>query len=145
MFVSSSVFTASQGSKWPFHFYCKVLIHNAAAPIGPFALSVDNFEIQMATDYIGPFLFTKLIAPKILATKTAGYTPRMVIVASDAHKLPNTHGVDLEFLQKPEASKCETSNLFQQAKSANIMFALEVTKRAKGGFNAYSVHPGSTV
>ncbi|KAJ7223702.1 hypothetical protein C8J57DRAFT_1094218, partial [Mycena rebaudengoi] len=121
-----------------------VLIHNAAAPAEPFALNVDNFEIQMATDYIGPFLFTKLIMSKILATRTAGYTPRVVIVVSHAHKLFNAHGVDLEFLQKPEASKCETYSLYQQAKSANIMFALEVTRRAKGALNAYRLHPGST-
>ncbi|KAJ7675912.1 hypothetical protein DFH06DRAFT_1318052 [Mycena polygramma] len=38
-----------------------ILIHNAAAPMSSFKLTVDNLENQMATDHIGPFLFTKLL------------------------------------------------------------------------------------
>jgi NAD(P)-dependent dehydrogenase (short-subunit alcohol dehydrogenase family) len=85
-----------------------------------------------------------LIAPKILATKTPKFTPRVVVVASEAHKLFNAHGVDLEFFEKPEASKGETYNLYQQTKSANILFALELSKRSKGKLGAYSLHPGRT-
>ncbi|KAJ7292205.1 hypothetical protein C8J57DRAFT_1274838 [Mycena rebaudengoi] len=118
-----------------------IIIHNAAAQIAPFKLTVDSLENQIATGHIGPFLFTKLIAPKILDTKTAKFTPR-VVVASEAHKLFNAPGVDLEFFENPEASKGETYNLYQQAKSANILFALELSKRSKGGLRAYSLHPG---
>ncbi|KAJ7213757.1 hypothetical protein C8J57DRAFT_1397547 [Mycena rebaudengoi] len=99
-----------------------VLIHNAAAPVAPFKLTADNLELQIATGHIGPFLFAKLIAPKILDTKTAKITPRVVVVASDAHKLFNAHGVDLEFFEKPEASN--------------------LSKRSKGKLGAYSLHPG---
>jgi NAD(P)-dependent dehydrogenase (short-subunit alcohol dehydrogenase family) len=102
----------------------------------------DNLELQITTGHIGPFLFTKLITPKILDTKTAKFTPRVIVVASDAHKLLNAHGVDLEFFEKPEASKVETYNLYQQPKSANILFALELPKRSKGKLRAYSLHPG---
>ncbi|KAJ7859001.1 NAD-P-binding protein [Mycena leptocephala] len=52
------------------------LIHNAAATTGSFKLTADNLESQMATNHIGPFLLTKLLAPKILAARTAHYTPR---------------------------------------------------------------------
>ncbi|KAJ6517263.1 hypothetical protein C8R47DRAFT_1312807 [Mycena vitilis] len=54
-----------------------VLIHNAAAVVMPFTLTLDGLELQMATDHIGPFLFTKLIAPKLLAARTMEYTPRI--------------------------------------------------------------------
>ncbi|KAJ7633585.1 hypothetical protein DFH06DRAFT_1055651, partial [Mycena polygramma] len=47
-----------------------VLIHNAAAPIGPFKLTVDGLERQFGTDHVGPFLLTKLLAPKLVASRT---------------------------------------------------------------------------
>ncbi|KAJ7745392.1 hypothetical protein B0H14DRAFT_2214485, partial [Mycena olivaceomarginata] len=62
-----------------------VLIHNAAATIGHFKRTVDGLESQIATDLIGPFLFTKLIAPKIRAAKSATYTPRVVALTSIFH------------------------------------------------------------
>ncbi|KAJ7231157.1 hypothetical protein B0H12DRAFT_1077231 [Mycena haematopus] len=64
-----------------------VLIHNAAAATGPFKLTVDKLEKQLATAHIGPFLLTKLIAPKLLSSSNAGTVPRVVFVSSVAHGL----------------------------------------------------------
>ncbi|KAJ7148106.1 hypothetical protein C8R43DRAFT_1129260 [Mycena crocata] len=119
-----------------------VLINNAAAPIAPYKSTADGYDLQLATGQLGPFLFTKLIAPKILATKTASYTPRVVIVASAAHGLGDGFGVDLAYLEKPEADKYNLFQLYQQTKSSNILFAKELSKRAKGALNVYSLHPG---
>ncbi|KAK6983808.1 hypothetical protein R3P38DRAFT_3233607 [Favolaschia claudopus] len=63
-----------------------VLIHNAAAPIGPFKLTVDHLDTQMATSHFGPFLFTKLISPRLLAAETTSYTPRVIL-----SQVPRTH------------------------------------------------------
>ncbi|KAJ7096020.1 hypothetical protein C8R43DRAFT_1169470 [Mycena crocata] len=122
-----------------------VLINNAATGIAPFNLSADGLEMQIATNYIGPFLFTKLIAPKILAARTVEYTPRVVMVSSDAHSLLDAFGVDLEFFETPKAGKYPIYSPYQQAKSANILFALELSKRAKGALKAYSLHPGRLI
>ncbi|KAJ7162904.1 NAD-P-binding protein [Mycena filopes] len=117
-----------------------IVIHNAAAAIGPFKPTADNFEAQMATGHIGPFLFTKLIAPKILAAGTKGYTPRVVILSSSAHAMGP--GVDLEWLARPDAAKYTPFEAYFQSKSATIMTALELCKRSKGKINAYTVQPG---
>ncbi|KAJ7467429.1 hypothetical protein B0H11DRAFT_2239431 [Mycena galericulata] len=117
-----------------------VLIHNAAAVIGPFKLTVDNLENQFATDHVGPFLFTKLLTPKLLASATSTYTPRVVFVASAVHAFGQ--GVNFDVLAKPDPSKFQISDAYFQAKSANILTAIELSKRSKGAINAYSLHPG---
>ncbi|KAJ6556573.1 hypothetical protein DFH09DRAFT_1317893 [Mycena vulgaris] len=117
-----------------------VLIHNAAAPVSPFKLTVDNLEMQMATDHIGPFLFTKLLAPKLLAARTASYTPRVVYVSSSAHAMGS--GIDLSTVAHPDPAKYTGMNGYSQAKCANIVSAIELSKRSQGKINAYSLHPG---
>ncbi|KAJ7478192.1 hypothetical protein FB451DRAFT_182384 [Mycena latifolia] len=117
-----------------------VLIHNAAAVIGPFKLTVDNLENQIATDHIGPFLLTKLLAPKILAAGTRGYVPRVVFVSSLAHSFGT--GVDFDLMRFPDPAKHENFPAYFQAKSANALTAIELSKRSNGRINAYSLHPG---
>ncbi|KAJ6523314.1 hypothetical protein B0H19DRAFT_1276968 [Mycena capillaripes] len=117
-----------------------VLIHNAAAAIGPFKLTVDGLESQIATDHVGPFLFTKLLAPKILASASTGYTPRVVFVSSGAHAFGP--GVNFDTIGNPNPEKHTSSGAYFEAKSANILTAIEISKRSKGAINAYSLHPG---
>jgi NAD(P)-dependent dehydrogenase (short-subunit alcohol dehydrogenase family) len=117
-----------------------VLIHNAAAVLGPFKLSVDGLESQFATDHVGPFLLTKLLAPKLLAAGTPNYTPRVVFVSSVAHAFGA--GVDFATLEHPDPEKYGASLAYFQAKSANILTAIELSTRSKGAINAYSLHPG---
>ncbi|KAJ7661132.1 NAD-P-binding protein [Mycena rosella] len=120
-----------------------ILINNAAAAGGPFELSVDGLELQMATDHVGPFLLTKLIAPKLLAAATATFTPRVVFVASSAHAFGT--GVDLSTVAHPDPAKYDPMGAYSQAKSANILTAIEFSKRSRGKINAYSLHPGTIV
>ncbi|KAJ7652702.1 hypothetical protein DFH06DRAFT_1093772 [Mycena polygramma] len=121
-----------------------VLIHNAAANGGPLKLTVDNLESQIAVAQIGPFLLTKLIAPKILAARTPSYTPRVVIVSSVGHTFGS--GVNFETLAHPECQEKYRGIMgYAQAKSANILFATELSRRSAGKINAYSLHPGAVV
>ncbi|KAJ7196118.1 hypothetical protein GGX14DRAFT_545787 [Mycena pura] len=117
-----------------------VLIHNAAAAIGSFKLTVDNLESQMATDHIGPFLFTKLLARKLLASATPSYTPRVVFVSSAAHGFGA--GVDFATLAHLDAASYDTNDRYWQAKSANVLTAIELSRRSKGAIKGYSLHPG---
>ncbi|KAF7364621.1 Short-chain dehydrogenase/reductase family protein [Mycena venus] len=117
-----------------------VLIHNAAAPIGPFKLTVDNLESQVATDHICPFLFTKLVAPKILSARTEHYTPRVIFVSSIGHGIGT--GVNFDTLGRPDPTRYVPMEAYYQAKSANVLTAIELSKRSKGQINAYSLHPG---
>ncbi|KAJ7098895.1 hypothetical protein C8R44DRAFT_888741 [Mycena epipterygia] len=117
-----------------------VLINNAAASFGPFRLTADKLEHQTATGHIGPFLFTKLLAPKILAAGTASYVPRVVFVSSSGHAFGT--GVNFTTLGHPDPEKYNNADAYFQVKSANILSAIELSKRSKGKINAYSLHPG---
>ncbi|CAK5274311.1 unnamed protein product [Mycena citricolor] len=118
----------------------EVLINNAASSICAFQLTADGFERQIATDHLGPFLFTSLILPRILAAGSESYTPRIVFVASGAHAWCD--GVDLAQIEHPDESKYEPMRAYAQAKSANILTASELARRFKGRINAYSLTPG---
>ncbi|KAJ6584465.1 NAD-P-binding protein [Mycena capillaripes] len=118
-----------------------IIIHNAAAAIGPFKLTVDNLESQVATDHIGPFLLTKLLASKILAARTEHYTPRVVFVSSVGHVHGN--GVNFSTLGRPDPEIYHPLDAYSQAKSANVLSAIELSKRSKRQINAYSLHPGA--
>ncbi|KAJ7153996.1 hypothetical protein C8R43DRAFT_1186907 [Mycena crocata] len=118
-----------------------VLINNAAAGGVPFTLTEDKFELQMAAGHIGPFLLTNLLVPKLLASRTATYTPRVVFVSSAAHAWGP--GVEFDQLEHPVAEKYTNLGAYPPIKSANILTAIELSKRAKGKINAYSLHPGA--
>ncbi|KAJ7800709.1 hypothetical protein B0H14DRAFT_1687263 [Mycena olivaceomarginata] len=117
-----------------------VLINNAAAGFAEFALTEDGLETQLATDHVGPFLFTKLLTRKLLAAATPTYTPRVVFVSSEAQGMGT--GIDFDALTNPDPEKYVKFNAYAQAKSANVLTAIELSKRSKGRINAYSLHPG---
>ncbi|KAF7348072.1 Short-chain dehydrogenase/reductase family protein [Mycena sanguinolenta] len=118
-----------------------VLIHNAAAGGGAFKLTVDGFESQIATNHIGPFFFTKLLAPKLLAARSESYTPRVVVVSSEGHSFVP---LDLNTVARnPNPDTYDLFNAYCQSKAANVLFANELSKRAKGKINVYSLHPGT--
>ncbi|KAJ7744143.1 hypothetical protein B0H16DRAFT_1693284 [Mycena metata] len=117
-----------------------VLINNAAASFVDFKLTADGLETQLATDHVGPFLFTKLLTPKLLASATPTYTPRVVFVSSAAQALGT--GVDFDALEHPDPAKYSKQVAYAQAKSANCLTAIELSKRSEGKINAYSLAPG---
>jgi nucleoside-diphosphate-sugar epimerase len=86
-------------------------------------------------------LFTKLLAQKLLAARTASYTPRVVFLSSGAHAFGP--GVTFDTIEHPSPEKYDTSIAYFEAKAASILTAIELSKRSKGAINAYSLHPGS--
>ncbi|KAJ7786751.1 NAD-P-binding protein, partial [Mycena olivaceomarginata] len=132
----ASVRKAAEVVPEPLH----VLINNALASFVDFKLTVDGLETQLATNHVGPFLLTKLLAPKLLAAATPTYTPRVVFVSSVGHSYGT--GVDFEALTSPKPEKYVKPNAYFQAKSANILTAIELSKRSNGKINAYSLNPG---
>ncbi|KAJ7842831.1 hypothetical protein B0H14DRAFT_2586085 [Mycena olivaceomarginata] len=106
-----------------------VLIHNAAAAIGPLKLTVDGLESQMATGHVGPFLFMKILKPKLLAAETgSSYTPRVVFVASVAHMFEP--GINFDTVEHPSAEAYTSFGAYFEAKSANILTAIKLSKRS---------------
>ncbi|ELR11144.1 oxidoreductase, short chain dehydrogenase/reductase superfamily protein [Acanthamoeba castellanii str. Neff] len=60
-----------------------VLVNNASVFMTPYANTVDGFERQFQTNYLGPFLLTNLLLPRMIETGNA----RIVNVSSQAHRI----------------------------------------------------------
>ncbi|KAJ7868748.1 hypothetical protein B0H14DRAFT_3441058 [Mycena olivaceomarginata] len=103
--------------------------YNAATTIGPFKLTADNIESQFATNHIGPFLFTKLLSSKPLATRAAQYTPRVVFISAAGHAFRD--GLNFSTLERPDPKDYDALNAYFQTTVANILTG-----------NVYSLHPG---
>jgi NAD(P)-dependent dehydrogenase (short-subunit alcohol dehydrogenase family) len=116
-----------------------VLINNAAIMASPYHTTKDGFEAQFGTNHIGPFLFTNLILPKILASKTG--SPRIVNVSSTGYHFSPIR-FDDPFFQNGKTY--EKWFAYGQSKTANMLFARALSNRYKSkGLTAFSLHPGA--
>ncbi|KAJ6153518.1 hypothetical protein N7470_006477 [Penicillium chermesinum] len=114
-----------------------ILVNNAGIMAVEHAVSPDGYESQLATNHLGPFLFTNLIMGKVLASAA----PRIVMVSSDGHRLCPFRFHDYNFRDG------ETYNRWQaygQSKSANMLMALSLAQKLGLRHNllAFSLHPG---
>ena len=108
----------------------------------PYALTVDGYETQFGTNHLGHFLFTALIFPRLVAASTPEFPSRVVNVSSGGHHYSDVRLDDYNFSEGKEYGDLLG---YGQSKTANILFAIEISKRAKErGLNvlAYSLHPG---
>ncbi|KAK1750433.1 short-chain dehydrogenase TIC 32 [Echria macrotheca] len=113
-----------------------VVVNNAGIMAVPFELSPEGVESQFATNHLGHFLFVNLIMAKILAARA----PRVVIVASDAHRLQSIRFGGVNFDDGKVYNKWLA---YGQSKTANMLTALALAnKLGKRGLLAFSLHPG---
>ena len=114
-----------------------LLINNAGLGMQPQrATTADGFERQFGTNHLGPFALTGLLLPALLRATA----PRVVAVASIAHR-----GGKIDFADLQGETRYSGGKAYNQSKLANILFALELDRRARGaGTNLTSVvaHPG---
>ncbi|KAF7298617.1 Short-chain dehydrogenase/reductase family protein [Mycena indigotica] len=127
-----------------------VLINNAAATETVSGLTIDNLEVQMAAGHIAPFLFTKLVYPKLQGSRTTDWTPRVVFVSSDQHAAGDGVPLDKETFARGTGAAADDPALglfarYGAVKSANVLTAREMAKRGASKVRAYSLHPGSIV
>ena len=111
-----------------------VLINNAGVMAVPDReLSRDGFELQFATNHLGPFALTNLLLPQI--------TDRVVTVSSGGHRMG---GLDLDDLNW-ERRRYRKWRAYGQSKLANLLFTLELQRRLDGEHSprrAVAAHPG---
>jgi len=114
-----------------------VLVNNAGIMAAEYQVSPDGFEAQLATNHLGPFLFTNLIIKKIMASKS----PRIVIVSSDGHRLNPFRFDDYNFDKGKTYNKWSA---YGQSKTANMLMAISLAEKLKKKHNllAFSLHPG---
>ncbi len=114
-----------------------VLVNNAGAMALPKReLTEDGFERQFATNHLGHFALTGLLMPRLLQSSS----PRVVTVSSLAHR---NGKMDFDDLQG--AKKYSPWTAYNQSKLANLLFALELDRRARAAgskLRSVPVHPG---
>lgn len=104
------------------------------------ARTKDGFEMSMGVSYLGHFLLTESLLD--ILKKSA--PSRIVILSSCVHagrpnKRPRVHLEDLHY----EKRDYSAMDAYSEAKVANTLYALELSKRLKGtDVTAFSVHPG---
>jgi len=115
-----------------------VLVNNAGVAMTRRRLTKDGFELQFGTNHLGHFALTGLLLPLLLARPGA----RVVTVASDAHTAGRIDFADLAL-----AHGYRRSGAYARSKLANLLFALELQRRADAaGVDLLSAatHPGFT-
>ena len=114
-----------------------VLINNAGLGMQPRrAVTVDGYERQFETNHLGAFALTSLLLPSLLKAPA----PRVVAVASIAHR----HGT-IDFADLQGERRYSGMKAYNQSKLADLMFALELDRRAQAAHSpliSVAAHPG---
>jgi NAD(P)-dependent dehydrogenase (short-subunit alcohol dehydrogenase family) len=109
------------------------LINNAGIMLMPAFRTIDDFELHIGTNHMGPFALTNLLLPHI--------TNRVVTVSSFLHFRGRIHLEDLNFDHRPY----KAINAYEDSKLANMLFAFELQRRldvAHSPVRSIAVHPG---
>lgn len=115
-----------------------VLINNAGLMACDFSTTAEGCELQFATNHVGHFLLTSLLAPALIAAKNA----RVVNLSSGGHKASAVDFEDLHYQNKAY----DKWQAYGQAKTANVLFTVALAKRlASKGVQSFAVHPGAIV
>jgi NAD(P)-dependent dehydrogenase (short-subunit alcohol dehydrogenase family) len=110
-----------------------VLVNNAGVMAVPERRTADGFELQIATNHLGPFALTNLLLPHV--------TDRVVTVSSGAHRMGRIRLDDLNW----ERGRYHRWTAYGQSKLANLLFTLELQRRlteAGSPVRAVAAHPG---
>src|SRR5262245_1696382 len=112
-----------------------VLIANAGVMACPQGKTADGFETQFGTNHLGHFVFVNRLTPLVVR----GAPSRIVSLSSSGHRLADVDLEDPNFERTPY----DPWLAYGRAKTANVLFAVELDRRLKGrGVRAAAVHPG---
>ncbi|HEY8634814.1 MAG TPA: SDR family NAD(P)-dependent oxidoreductase [Candidatus Dormibacteraeota bacterium] len=106
------------------------LLNIAATFSSEYAKTKEGFEVMLATNYLGPFLFTNLLRDRLVGRG------RVITVTA-----PSSTRVDIKrLMDKKTFSGLDT---FGATKAANLLFTFELARRAKRWeVRANACHPG---
>lgn len=103
----------------------------------PKSFTKDGFEMQIGVNHLGHFLLTNLLLDMLKLSSPS----RIIVVSSSGHKLSGINKNDL--MSEMSYNKIKA---YGQSKLANILFALELSKRLHGtGVTVNSLHPGMII
>ncbi|HET9104285.1 MAG TPA: oxidoreductase [Solirubrobacteraceae bacterium] len=113
-----------------------LLINNAGVMAPPRRLTADGFESQFGTNHLGHFALTG----RLLGLLEAAPAPRVVTLSSLMHRVGT-----LKFSDLQREHGYNNWLAYGQSKLANLMFALELQRRAVAAGSALlslAAHPG---
>jgi NAD(P)-dependent dehydrogenase (short-subunit alcohol dehydrogenase family) len=116
-----------------------LLVNNAGVMATPYSRTVDGFELQLATNHLGPFLLTGLLLPQLVASEGQA---RVVTVASQAHRL--TRRAPLTDPRSHDGRYSRWGS-YSRSKLANLLFTYELDRRLRERelpVIALACHPG---
>ncbi|HEX4655770.1 MAG TPA: SDR family NAD(P)-dependent oxidoreductase [Streptosporangiaceae bacterium] len=112
-----------------------ILVNNAGLMASPLMRTPEGWEMQFATNHLGHFA----LATGLHRALAAGGGARIVSVSSSAHLRSPVVFSDIHFRQRAY----EPWAAYGQSKTANVLFAVEATKRwADDGITANALMPG---
>ena len=112
------------------------IIANAGVMAVPFKRTVDGFETQFVTNYLGHYLLVNQLAPSL---RTGG---RVVMVSSAGHRSADVDLDDPDFQRTPY----DPLVAYRRSKTAMNLFATAFDRRHAGrGVRATAVHPGAVL
>jgi NAD(P)-dependent dehydrogenase (short-subunit alcohol dehydrogenase family) len=117
-----------------------LLVNNAGVMAIPYRQSPDGFELQLATNHLGPFALTGLLLAALRRTGSGAAPARVVTVSSQAHRRGHINLADLN-----GSEGYRKWGAYSQAKLANLLFTFELQRRledAGAPVRAYAAHPG---
>jgi NAD(P)-dependent dehydrogenase (short-subunit alcohol dehydrogenase family) len=118
------------------HDRLNLLVNNAGVMAPPHQTTSDGFEMQFGTNHLGHFALTGLLLPSLLQAAE----PRVVTVSSQAHR---TGSINFDDLGSEHGYSRWAA--YGQSKLANLMFALELDRRARQAklkLRSMAAHPG---
>jgi NAD(P)-dependent dehydrogenase (short-subunit alcohol dehydrogenase family) len=112
-----------------------ILVDNAGVMASPLMRTAEGWELQFATNHLGHFA----LATGLHGALAAAGGARIVSVSSAAHLRSGVDFDDLHFERRPY----DPWIAYGQSKTANILFAVEATRRWAGeGILTNALHPG---
>ena len=112
-----------------------ILVNNAGVMAAPLTRTPQGWELQFATNHLGHFALAVGLHDALAAAGNA----RVVSVSSSAHRRSPVVFSDIHFRRRPY----DPWVAYGQSKTANVLFAVEATKRwAADGIAVNALMPG---
>lgn len=115
------------------------LVNNAGVMIPPKRIeTADGYELQFQSNFLGPFLLTNLLLPRLLESPK----PRVATMSSGTADFGSIHFRDLQFERRYSAPRA-----YAQSKLADLLMTLrlaQLSEKRGWGLLSTAAHPGYT-
>ncbi|KAF2897752.1 hypothetical protein ILUMI_08415 [Ignelater luminosus] len=113
------------------------LVNNAGVFYHPQKLTVDNFDITLQTNYLGPFVLTHYLLKVLKRAEHA----RVINVVSDAHRYANSY--DLKAITKCQTEFRSHFKAYSVSKLGLLLFTRILSKKLANNIIVNAVDPGN--